>query len=141
MKYYPIEREEFTAIIIKIFENYDKFIQLFYSSYEGQKFKCWYFDDDFYILCKETGELVNWYKHLGRILEWNLDDRDALEVFLLSLKDEVEEMYPKYFNNKNKEKMPCDYKCLVNKLNKNSIYGITNQNLTYGKESLTNENK
>lgn len=60
-KQYPITRDEF----IRIFSKIDEIIYEIYD-YEDFDIKIWHYEDDIYILEKDTGILVNWYKHLGR---------------------------------------------------------------------------
>ena len=60
-KQYPITRDEF----IRIFSKIDEIIYEIYD-YEDFDIKIWHYEDDVYILEKDTGILVNWYKHLGR---------------------------------------------------------------------------
>lgn len=62
MKQYPIKRELFCEIFGKIeLEFYDELYDITTTS-----FKCWRYDDEFYILHLDSGTLINWYKHLGR---------------------------------------------------------------------------
>ena len=69
MKQYPIDRQLFVNIFGNVYnEFYDKFYDV-----ETESFKCWYDDDDFYILHLNSGTLINWYKHLGRCLTCNKD--------------------------------------------------------------------
>ena len=67
MKQYPIERELFCDIFSKV---YNEFYVEFYNI-TTQSFKCWYDDDEFYVLHLDSGTLINWYKHLGRCLTCN----------------------------------------------------------------------
>lgn len=69
MKQYPIERSLFCNIFGKV---YNEFYDNFYD-YNTESFKCWYDDDDFYVLHLQSGTLINWYKHLGRCLTCNKD--------------------------------------------------------------------
>ena len=60
---YPIERELFEKLFIGI----DK--RLFWEGIneaETDTFRYWKYGDEFYILHKDSGTLINWYKHLGR---------------------------------------------------------------------------
>lgn len=38
---------------------------------ETDSYKYWKYDDTYYILHKESGTLVTWYKHLGRCNQCN----------------------------------------------------------------------
>jgi len=63
LKQYAIDREVFTRIFLRIYKlDMDDYLY----NYEGHSFKAWKYDDEFYILHKDSGTLVNWYKHLGR---------------------------------------------------------------------------
>ena len=89
MKQYPIERDIFCNIFGKIDEEfYDELYDVTTWS-----FKCWRYDDEFYILHLDSGTLINWYKHLGRINMTN--DKtltlDELHQELLKLKEDLEE--------------------------------------------------
>lgn len=69
MKQYPIDRDIFCDIFGKIDEEfYDDLYDTTTFS-----FKCWRYDDEFYILHLESGTLINWYKHLGRCNTCNKD--------------------------------------------------------------------
>ena len=69
MKQYPIERDIFCNIFRKIDkEFYDELYDVTTVS-----FKCWRYDDEFYILHLSSGTLINWYKHLGRCNTCNKD--------------------------------------------------------------------
>ena len=61
MNGYQIERDEF----IRIFEELDKILIDIYE-FENEKIKIWKWEDEYFILEKDTGIIVNWYKHLGR---------------------------------------------------------------------------
>ena len=59
---FAIERRDFE----KIYGTIAKKIYNIYP-YEGYAFKVWRHEDDWYILHKPSGTLINWYKHCGRI--------------------------------------------------------------------------
>ena len=62
MGQYPIERDKFCEIFSKVYDEfYDEFFDI-----TTESFKCWYYDDEYYILHLPSGTLINWYKHLGR---------------------------------------------------------------------------
>lgn len=49
-------------------------------------------DDEFYILHKPSGTMINWYKHMGRTNTCNKDlSLDELKLFLLLLRKELVE--------------------------------------------------
>lgn len=69
MKQYPIERDIFCNIFREIdLEFYDELYDV-----TTESFKCWRYDDEFYILHLNSGTLINWYKHLGRCNTCNKD--------------------------------------------------------------------
>lgn len=57
LEQYPIERIIFANMFNHIAE----------ILYESSDFKAWYYEDEWYILHKPSGTLINWYKHCGRI--------------------------------------------------------------------------
>ena len=58
---YALERDEFTEIYN------DCVIYVYYNHpIETDDFKAWYSDDEWYILHKPSGTMINWYKHSGR---------------------------------------------------------------------------
>lgn len=61
-----IDRDEFIRIFNEIDNyNYEEMNAVF--EFENDFIKLWTWDcDEYYILEKETGILINWYKHLGR---------------------------------------------------------------------------
>lgn len=61
LEQYAIDRDLF----VEIFRPIDEFIWDNYD-YESDDFKFWGYIDEYYILHKPSGTLVNWYKHLGR---------------------------------------------------------------------------
>lgn len=69
MEQYHFEREDFCNVFNEVFtsEQYDKLFDLLTSGYSNDGFILTRHDDDFYILDTETGLLITWYKHLGRI--------------------------------------------------------------------------
>ena len=58
---YALDRNEFVRIYGNISE-----VLMNESWYETSDFKGWYNDDEWYILHKHSGTLINWYKHCGR---------------------------------------------------------------------------
>ena len=66
---YHFERTDFCNTFNEVFTNeqYGKLFDLLTSGYSSYKFILTRYDDDFYILDTETGLLISWYKHLGRI--------------------------------------------------------------------------
>lgn len=63
MEQYPLERRAFE----ELFSEIEK--RTFYegiNEVEDDEFRYWKYGDEFYILHKDSGTLINWYKHLGR---------------------------------------------------------------------------
>lgn len=61
---YPIERDLFRKIFGFVdSENIFDFLDFDYESYN---FKYWKYEDEYFILRKTDGVLINWYKHVGR---------------------------------------------------------------------------
>ncbi len=69
MEQYPIERDKFCEIFRKI--DHDFYDELYDTTTES--FKCWRYNDEYYILHLSSGTLINWYKHLGRCNTCNKD--------------------------------------------------------------------
>lgn len=95
MEQYHFEREDFCNTFNEVFTNdqYDKIFDLLTSGYKSYGFILTRFDDDFYILDTETGLLLTWYKHLGRI---NMTNDEALtleelKLEFIKLKKDLEE--------------------------------------------------
>lgn len=58
---YAIDRDVFSQIFSDACEAlYDV------TNFEWDDFKAWYYSDEWYILHKDSGTLINWYKHCGR---------------------------------------------------------------------------
>lgn len=103
MKQYPIERDIFTHLF------YDKY--KVYSLLEnkglvhnGDYFKVWYdYDEEtIYLLEKESGILITWYKftHVGRCLECNKDlNVEDFELFAFLLELELKDELFSYLDN------------------------------------------
>ena len=95
MEQYHFEREDFCNTFNEVFtsEQYDKLFDILTSGYSSYEFILTRHDDDFYILDTETGLLITWYKHLGRINMTN-DKTLALEELhqeLSKLREDLEE--------------------------------------------------
>ena len=93
MEQYHFEREDFCNVFNEVFTNeqYGKLFDLLTSGYSSYKFILTRYDDDFYVLDTETGLLITWYKHLGRINMTN--DKtltlDELKIELIKLKNDL----------------------------------------------------
>lgn len=89
---YKIDREDFSDIFKVLIDIDDKI----FPEYEGYNFKTWQFEEEFYILHKTSGTLVNWYKfgHVGRTNTCNKDlTLDEYRIFVQMLIDEVNDKY------------------------------------------------
>jgi hypothetical protein len=84
-KQYHLERADFVEIFREVWE---EIIDVY--DYEGWDFKIWYHEDEWYVLYKPSGILVNWYKNLGRINTCNKDlTKEELKQFVKLLKEEL----------------------------------------------------
>lgn len=98
---YPIEREEFVTAFCSVLDSENDSVitntdiyDIITEGYEGDTYKCWLYDDEVYILNKDTGDLVNWYKigHIGRCLTSTLGSNSSDYVkFFVGLADEMRE--------------------------------------------------
>ena len=93
--FYAIDRDTFCRVFYSIFPDFDMFSDSFIEGrkclgYEGYKYKTWYDYDceTFYMLNKETFQIVSWYKnaHVGRALETSgIKSIYDLQKFLIDL--------------------------------------------------------
>lgn len=82
-----IEREEF----IRIFYEIDKILIEIYD-FENEKIKIWQWEEEYFILEKDTGIIVSWYKHLGRCNVCNKDlTIENYEEFAKRILEELKE--------------------------------------------------
>lgn len=58
---YAIERDDFERIYLPVVKKL-----CYETEYETDYFKGWYNNDEWYILHKRSGTMINWYKHCGR---------------------------------------------------------------------------
>ena len=79
---YPIERDVFCDIIEKTI-GYRKLSNAFtYGEFnQDDEFAWWRYDDEYYILHKVSGMLVNWYKHEGRCLTCSQSDKTVEDYY------------------------------------------------------------
>ena len=87
LEQYPIER----IIFANMFNHIAEIIYDIYP-YESSDFKAWYYEDEWYILHKPSGTLINWYKHCGRINTCNkklsvAQYQEFANMFLEDIKD------------------------------------------------------
>lgn len=92
---YPIERESFRKLIYSIFDDGKILDKIIDEDIETDNFKVWHFDNEIYIVHKDSGTMVNWYKpsHIGRCLTCNknLTEIEWYEFFSL-LNEEVDNL-------------------------------------------------
>lgn len=95
MKQYHFERQDFCDVFNEVFtsDQYGKLFDLLTSGYSSYGFILTRYDDDFYILDTETGLLITWYKHLGRINMTNDKSLtlEELKFEFIKLKKDLEE--------------------------------------------------
>lgn len=90
---YHFDRDEFCKVFREFFTS-DQIYDIEAMCQEGRifdEFSLIYNDDEFYILHRPSGIMINWYKHLGRTNTCNRPDftLDDLRVFLKALKEEL----------------------------------------------------
>ena len=89
---YHFERDDFTKAFHDVFTN-DEILDLIVDC-QGQgitdEFFLLYDYDEFYIIHRESGTMINWYKHLGRTNTCNKEgfSLEDLHQFLLLLKED-----------------------------------------------------
>ena len=90
---YHFDRDEFCKVFHEFFTDDDVYnIEAFCQETEYlDSFILMYDEDEFYILHKNSGIMINWYKHLGRTNTCNREDftLDDLRVFLKALKEDL----------------------------------------------------
>ena len=84
---YQIEREDFR----QIYNTVEDYIYQEYK-YEDDVFKFWRYDEEFYVLHKPSGTIINWYKHLGRTNTCNKDlileeHKEFARLFLIDMEE------------------------------------------------------
>lgn len=94
MSQYHIDRDLFCKIVNKTV-GYEKLNDAF--SYAGEfaqdeEFAWWRHDDEFYILHKRSGMMVNWYKHFGRTNTCSQENRTVEDyyIFFTLLNEELD---------------------------------------------------
>lgn len=95
MEQYHFERQDFCNVFNEVFtsDQYGKIFDLLTLGYSTYGFILVRHDDDFYILDTETGLLITWYKHLGRINMTNDKSLtlEELKFEFIKLKKDLEE--------------------------------------------------
>ena len=92
---YHFDRDEFRKVFYEFFTS-DQIWDIEAECQGGtilDSFSLIYNDDEFYILHRPSGIMINWYKHLGRCNTCNRPDftLDDLRVFLHALKEELDD--------------------------------------------------
>ena len=94
MKQYYWDRDVFCETVLSAI-SIDRLLDAFCHGPMSQgSYFAWFNDEDeFYIVHKNSGMLVNWYKHLGRSNTCNQDGKtiDDLREFFILFKEDLEE--------------------------------------------------
>lgn len=90
---YHFERDEFCRVFEEIF-SYDEYIDidvLCSGDKHLDEFSLFRWSDEFYILHRKSGILINWYKHMGRTNTCNKPDftLDDFRDFLKLLREDL----------------------------------------------------
>lgn len=90
---YHFNRDEFCKVFNEFF-TLDQICDIESMCQGGEIFDSFsliYNADEFYILHRDSGIMINWYKHLGRTNTCNRPDftLDDLRVFLAALKEDI----------------------------------------------------
>lgn len=92
---YHFERDDFRKVFYDVFGSTDNIFDLEVAC-QGQRitdeFFLLYGDDEFYIVHRDSGTMINWYKHLGRTNTCNKEGftLEDLREFLELLKEDME---------------------------------------------------
>lgn len=91
---YHFEREAFTNEFYKVFGDTDGIFDVIVACQEHRvtdEFFLLYGDDEFYIMHRQSGTMINWYKHLGRTNTCNKEGftLEDLHEFLVLLKEDM----------------------------------------------------
>ena len=90
---YHFDRDDFCRVFEEVF-TYDEYIEidvLCSSQTFIDAFTLFRWEDEFYILHRNSGTMINWYKHMGRTNTCNKSDftLDDFRVFLQKLREEL----------------------------------------------------
>lgn len=90
---YHFDRDDFCKVLREVF-TWDEFVDidvLCSCNSHFDEFSLLRNDDEFYILHRNSGILINWYKHAGRTNTCNRPDftLDDFRVFLTKLREEL----------------------------------------------------
>lgn len=93
MKQYYWDRDVFCETILSVI-SIDRLLDAFcYRPMNQWSYFAWFYDEDeYYIIHKNSGMMVNWYKHLGRTNTCNQDGKtiDDLREFFRLFKEDLE---------------------------------------------------
>lgn len=111
---YHFDRSELVEVFDEVFAS-DQYIDIDVACSgccQSDEFALFRYGDEFYILHKDSGVLINWYKHLGRTNTCNKPDftLNDLRVFLVKLKEEA--IFEKWIKPNVAERSkwhPCSY--------------------------------
>jgi len=86
---YHFERDKFVDIINEIYPNMCDDIYT-HVSMNTDSFSFFRYEDEFYIIHRDSGTIINWYKHLGRTNTCNKNlSYDDLKEFIFLFKSEM----------------------------------------------------
>ena len=90
---YHFDRDDFCKAIEEVF-TWDEFVDVEVEcgcNKHYDDFSLFRFDDEFYILHRNSGILINWYKHAGRTNTCNKPDftLEDFKVFLQKLREDL----------------------------------------------------
>ena len=91
---YHFDRDDFCKIFYEIFTS-DQIFNLEEECQSGgvhfDYFTLFYHENTFYILHRDSGIMISYYKHLGRINTCNRQDftLDDFRIFLIALKEDL----------------------------------------------------
>lgn len=92
---YHFTRDEMTKVFEEVFPSDSKtwdWDKVWYCDLDTNSFHAFRDYDEFYILHKPSGTMINWYKHVGRCNTCNKDlSLEELKLFLLLLRKELVE--------------------------------------------------
>lgn len=111
---YHFTRDSFCSVIR---DNYPDFEEDFFDSLPSKhtdSFSLFTVSDERYILHRESGTMINWYKNLGRTNTCNKSlDLKGLEEFILLLKAELPSELQKFQRGQRVKVQPVDDTCNV----------------------------
>lgn len=91
---YHFDRAEFTAAFLDVFttEQIEEIFSKCIDNEQTNEFAFLYYDDEYYIMHRDSGTVINWYKHLGRTNTCNKDGfgLNDLKEFLHCIKVDLD---------------------------------------------------